>query len=88
MNTDPHPSYPPKPGSHALLSLAVETARLACTEDQAARMSLAALGLDSLELVTLAMAFEDTYNLYLDVDLLSAEMTLGELVNLLRPFEA
>lgn len=88
MNTVPHPSHTPKPGRHALLSLAVETARLSLTEEQAAGMSLAALGLDSLELVTLAMAFEDTYNLYLDVEQLSSEMTLCELVDLLRPVQA
>lgn len=46
----------------------------------AAAMTLAQLGLDSLQLIELQMEIEDTFDLTFDVDALRADLTLAALV--------
>lgn len=71
------------PTETQLLALAVQSAGFNLTPEAAASMTLAQLELDSLELVSLAMAFDDTYGLYLDLKRVSADSTLLELVRTL-----
>ena len=66
-----------------LLALAVQSAGFNLTPEAAASMTLAQLELDSLELVSLAMAFDDAHGLYLDLKRVSADSTLLEVVRTL-----
>ena len=70
-----------KPDRLALLELVVKTALLDQSPQEAASLTLAQLGLDSLGIVEIAMAIEDHYNLQLDVDQLQSDTTLGSLID-------
>lgn len=71
----------------ALLAFCLSRIRSSHLPEEAAQMTLAQLGLDSLELIELQMELEDHHGLGLDVDALRAEMTLSELVASLQKLE-
>jgi acyl carrier protein len=73
------------PDRQALLELVVKTAYLDQSPSEAANLTLAQLGLDSLGIVEIAMAIEDQYQLQLDVDQLKADTTLGALIDSILP---
>lgn len=73
---------PPRsaPSFDTLLDYVVTSCRLTLSPQEASNKTLAGLGLDSLELMNLAIELEDRYGLELDLNNLSGESTLGELL--------
>lgn len=68
------------PSFDGLLHFVVSSCRLNISPDEAVDKTLAGLGLDSLELMSLAIELEDRYGLELDLNDLSSDSTLGELL--------
>jgi acyl carrier protein len=69
------------PSLDELLAHVVKSCRLNVTPKEAADKTLAGLGMDSLELLTLAVELEDRFGLELNVETLSSEITLKDLLN-------
>lgn len=73
------------PDRQALLQFILDNCKLDMPAGEAAGKTLAQLGIDSLELLELAIEMDGTYQLSLEVNELGAETTLSDLVeNLLR----
>jgi acyl carrier protein len=70
----------PAPTLEILLAHVVNSCRLTISPEAAAEKTLAGLGLDSLELMNMAMELEDNFGLELDLETVTAETTLGELI--------
>ncbi len=68
------------PSFDGLLHFVVNSCRLNINPDEAVDKTLAGLSLDSLELMNLAIELEDCYGLELDLNDLSSDSTLGELL--------
>jgi acyl carrier protein len=68
------------PSFDSLLHLVVDSCRLNISSDEAVNKTLAGLSLDSLELINLAIELEELYGLELDLNDLSGDSTLGELL--------
>jgi acyl carrier protein len=64
-----------------LLTFVVTMCKLTIEPEDAAQKTLAGLGLDSLELMNIAMELEYNFGLELDLDGVSAETTLGDLIH-------
>jgi len=71
----------PKATFEILLNHVVTSCRLTISPDVAAQKTLAGLGLDSLELMNMAMELEDNFGLELDLETVTAETTLGDLIH-------
>jgi acyl carrier protein len=69
----------------ALLQFALEKTRSAHPPAVAEKMTIAQLGLDSLELIELQMELEDSYFLTLDIEAIQAETVFGEMIASLKP---
>ena len=76
MTRNPH-SIPSFAG---LLHFVEDSCRLNISSDEAVNKTLTGLSLDSLELMNLAIELEDRYGLELDLNDLSSDSTLGELL--------
>lgn len=76
------------PDFDTLLKFAVEKIRCTHSVEEAAKMTIAELGVDSLELIELQMEFEDIHGLVLDVDALQANTPFGEIVAGLQSLDA
>lgn len=68
------------PSFDSLLHFVVDSCRLNISSDEAVDKTLTGLSLDSLELMHLAIELEDRYGLELDLNDLSSDSTLGELL--------
>ncbi len=74
------------PDKETLMQFIVDNLKLDVPTSEAANKTLAQLGIDSLELLELAIEIDGTYSLSLEVSELGAETTLSDLAdNLLRP---
>lgn len=71
----------PIPDRETLLQLILDNCDLDVSLEEAAGKTLAQLGIDSLELIELALELEGTYRLTLNMDELGAETTLADLVD-------
>lgn len=71
-----------------LLHFALEKTRCAHAPSIAEKMTIAQLGLDSLELMELQMELEDAHFLTLDVDTVQADTVFGELIASLKPTDS
>lgn len=69
------------PDRETLFQLIHDNCDLKVPVEEAAGKTLAQLGIDSLELIELALELEGTYQLTLDMDDLGAETTLADLVD-------
>lgn len=76
MTKNPHSI----PSFDGLLHFVVDSCRLNISSDEAVNKTLTGLSLDSLELMHLAIELEDRYGLELDLNDLSSDSTLGELL--------
>jgi acyl carrier protein len=72
---------PPLPDRETLLQLILDNCDLNVSAEEAAGKTLTQLGIDSLELIELALELEGSYQLTLDMDDLGAETTLSDLVD-------
>lgn len=76
---------PSPPDKATLLQFILDNCKLDVPAQEAAGKTLAQLGIDSLELLELAIEMDGTYKLNLEVSELGAETTLADLVdNLLK----
>lgn len=74
------------PDRGTLLQLIIDSLSLKVSAEEAAGRTLTELGIDSLELIELAIELEGTHDLNLAVSELGAETTLSDLVDgLLKP---
>lgn len=69
------------PNKEMLLQFIVDKCRLQVSVAEAADQTLAQLGIDSLELLELAIEIEGTHQLNLDVNELGAETTISDLID-------
>ena len=76
MTRNPHAI----PSFDGLLHFVEDSCRLNISSDEAVNKTLTGLSLDSLELMNLAIELEDRYGLELDLNDLSSDSTLGELL--------
>lgn len=65
----------------SLLQFVIDKCQLNVPVSEAADMTLAELGIDSLELLELAIEMEGTFRLSMDVNELGAETTLSSLID-------
>lgn len=72
---------------NAVLTFAIECIRSAHSPAKVAEMTIAELGLDSLNLVELQMELESRFFLELDIDTLSSEQVFSDMIASLTPLE-
>lgn len=70
-----------------MLDLIMETASIERSPEEIENMSLQELGLDSLDVIELGLAFEDKYQLQLDTDQLTNQSLISEILDTLKPMD-
>ena len=73
------------PDRMELLKLLADTCSLSQSYEEAENLTLVNLQIDSLDLVEMEMALEDNYQLEFDVDKITPESTLGQVIDTLKP---
>ncbi|MEN8838197.1 acyl carrier protein [Celeribacter marinus] len=78
---------PPVEQMQSVLDVAMTYVSEDLTPQDASAMSIAKLGLDSLSLIEMQLEVEERFGLELDVDALSSDQTLAELIASLTPID-
>ncbi len=73
--------------SAALLQWLINRCEIKSTQAQPEKLSIAQAGVDSLEIVSISMDFEDQFGLRIDLASLTADTTLEEVIARLLPAE-
>jgi len=74
-----------KPDQNLLLKIVDQIQVISIPACDALMKPISDLGIDSLHLISLSVAFEDSCKLKIDIDNLTDQSTLGDLLNNLKP---